>query len=403
MTEALPLDGIKVLDVSTYIAGPAAAVVLGDYGADVIKVEQPGEGDPNRTIIGIPSYPKSAVNYPWQMDARNKRSIALDLKHESGRAALDRLIPHGRRARHQLPAARARAPAAARGGRGAPQRAADLCIADGLRRGRARSRPGRVRLHRLFRPLRPRSIRCATTASRRTSPCRPRATGPPPWRSSPASCWRSIAASGPARAPRSRPRCWPTACGRTGSMRRPRSCGAFLPQRPPRDRPRTALANLYRTRDDRWLQLSIVQEETMWPRVCRAIERPELEHDARFAEHADAPGQRGRPDRHPRSGVRDRHRRRMASAPQGQPADLQPHRPPPGPGERRAGRRSRRGHPIGQPGDAAHPRRPDPARLRRAASGRPGAGLGQHTDEILREAGFSAAEIAELRSIGAAA
>jgi formyl-CoA transferase len=92
MSEALPLEGIRVLDVSTYIAGPAAAVVLGDYGADVIKVEQPGEGDPNRSMVSVAAYPKSEVNYPWLMDARNKRSIALDLKHASGRAVLDRLI-----------------------------------------------------------------------------------------------------------------------------------------------------------------------------------------------------------------------------------------------------------------------------------------------------------------------
>jgi len=93
MSEALPLAGIRVLDISTYIAAPAAAVVLGDYGADVIKVEQPGEGDPNRTTITIASYPKSQVNYPWLMDSRNKRSIALDLKHAAGRAILDRLVP----------------------------------------------------------------------------------------------------------------------------------------------------------------------------------------------------------------------------------------------------------------------------------------------------------------------
>ena len=91
MSEALPLAGIRVLDISTFIAAPAAAVVLGDYGADVIKVEQPGEGDPNRTTITIASYPKSLVNYPWLMDSRNKRSIALDLKHEAGRAAPIRL------------------------------------------------------------------------------------------------------------------------------------------------------------------------------------------------------------------------------------------------------------------------------------------------------------------------
>src|SRR6266481_462214 len=93
MTEsALPLAGLRVLDISSFIAAPAAAVVLGDWGADVIKVEGP-DGDPNRTIMHDSSnYPKSTINYPWQMDSRNKRSIVLDLKKPEARAALDKLI-----------------------------------------------------------------------------------------------------------------------------------------------------------------------------------------------------------------------------------------------------------------------------------------------------------------------
>ena len=89
---ALPLAGLRVLDISSFIAAPAAAVALGDWGADVIKIEGP-EGDPNRTIMNdSPSYPKGDVNYPWQMDSRNKRSLVLDLKKPEARAALDRLI-----------------------------------------------------------------------------------------------------------------------------------------------------------------------------------------------------------------------------------------------------------------------------------------------------------------------
>jgi len=81
MTESpLPLAGLRVLDISSFIAAPAAATVLGDWGADVIKIEGP-DGDPNRTIMNdSANYPKGAVNYPWQMDSRNKRSLVLDLK-----------------------------------------------------------------------------------------------------------------------------------------------------------------------------------------------------------------------------------------------------------------------------------------------------------------------------------
>src|SRR5947207_2171829 len=93
MTEpGLPLAGLRGLDISSFIAAPAAAVVLGDWGADVIKVEGP-DGDPNRRIMHDSSnYPKSEINYPWHMDSRNKRSIVLDLKMPEARATLDKLI-----------------------------------------------------------------------------------------------------------------------------------------------------------------------------------------------------------------------------------------------------------------------------------------------------------------------
>ena len=59
---ALPLAGLRVLDISSFIAAPAAAVVLGDWGAEVIKVEGP-DGDPNRSIMHDSSnYPKAEVN-----------------------------------------------------------------------------------------------------------------------------------------------------------------------------------------------------------------------------------------------------------------------------------------------------------------------------------------------------
>src|SRR5258708_38815922 len=93
MTESgLPLAGLRVLDISSFIAAPAAAVVLGDWAADGIKTGGP-DGDANRRILHDSSnYPKGEVNYPWQMDSRNKRSLVLDLKQPPARAALDRLI-----------------------------------------------------------------------------------------------------------------------------------------------------------------------------------------------------------------------------------------------------------------------------------------------------------------------
>src|ERR1700694_2799117 len=84
--------GLKVLDVASFIAAPAAAVVLSDFGAEVIKVEPPGSGDPFRHMPTHPGMPASQHNYCWMVEARNKRSIALDLKHPQGRDVLYRLV-----------------------------------------------------------------------------------------------------------------------------------------------------------------------------------------------------------------------------------------------------------------------------------------------------------------------
>ena len=149
-----PLAGLVVLDVSSFIAAPAAAVALADFGADVIKIEPPGDGDPHRNSFRNASYPPSDKNFPWQLDGRLKRSLALDLKNEK-RAARARAIDRARR-RHdrELPAAGARAPEAVLGRHRAHQPAPGLLLAHRLRRDRARSRPAGLRRHRLFRPLR---------------------------------------------------------------------------------------------------------------------------------------------------------------------------------------------------------------------------------------------------------
>ena len=92
-SEPLPLEGLKVLDISTFIAAPAAAVALADYGADVIKIEAPGEGDPHRhNYKRAATYPRSEHNFPLQLDGRLKRSITLDLKNEAARPIIEKLI-----------------------------------------------------------------------------------------------------------------------------------------------------------------------------------------------------------------------------------------------------------------------------------------------------------------------
>ncbi|SNT30983.1 formyl-CoA transferase [Streptosporangium subroseum] len=87
------LEGLHVVDLASFIAGPAAATVLGDFGADVVKVEPPHVGDTYRSLSRVPPNPHvEGINYPWQLDNRNKRSIALNLKSPGARPVLERLV-----------------------------------------------------------------------------------------------------------------------------------------------------------------------------------------------------------------------------------------------------------------------------------------------------------------------
>jgi crotonobetainyl-CoA:carnitine CoA-transferase CaiB-like acyl-CoA transferase len=86
------LSGLRVIDCGTYIAGPAAATILSDFGAEVIKIERPPLGDPFRMLFRMPGMPISPTDYNWILDSRNKKSIALDLSAEDGREALLKLI-----------------------------------------------------------------------------------------------------------------------------------------------------------------------------------------------------------------------------------------------------------------------------------------------------------------------
>ena len=81
-----------MLDVGTWIAGPVAATILADFGADVTKIEMPGMGDQYRMLSGSPAAPDADYEYLWQMDARNKKSLTLNLKTTEGMEVLLKLV-----------------------------------------------------------------------------------------------------------------------------------------------------------------------------------------------------------------------------------------------------------------------------------------------------------------------
>jgi len=86
----LPLMGVKVLDVSQVMAGPYSCMLLADMGADVIKVEPPGNGDQTRGAMGFKMKGPDSMGF-LNMN-RNKRSIAINLKSEAGKAILFKLV-----------------------------------------------------------------------------------------------------------------------------------------------------------------------------------------------------------------------------------------------------------------------------------------------------------------------
>jgi len=402
MTESsLPLAGLRVLDISSFIAAPAAAVVLGDWGADVIKIEGPA-GDPNRTMMtDSPNYPTATVNYPWEMDSRNKRSLVLDLKQPAARAALDRLLP-----------------------------GTDVLICNFPPLVREKLKLS----YEDVKPVNPRLIYASLTGYGESGPDRDRPgfdvtayfarsglldaqryEGGPPGVPGPAQGDRATAmslVSAILMALMHRTKTGEGSWVGTSLLGNGLwSCGviaqaalsnAFLPPRPPPDRPRSALSNIYRTRDDRWIQLTLVREDKLWAPICRAIGQPALADDPRFPTSEE----RRRRSAELATIVRDAFAAHdydhwvkalaeheitfgVISRAQDIPDDPQ-------------------AVACGAVVSTAIPDMPrtlsNPIRLGFAEQrvAHPAPSLGQHSSDILREAGFSAEEIEKLRTSGAA-
>jgi len=278
-------DGLKIIDCASFIAAPAAATVLSDFGADVIKIEPP-TGDAYRQTGLAPGQPATEHNFPWIVDSRNKRSIAVDLASADGKEILRRLCAD-----------------------------ADVFITN---------YPVRVRQKLGFdfaslEKLNPRLIYASfsgygdkgaeadkpgfdTTAwwARSGMMDAVRAAGSPPARSTGgmgdhpsslavlsgilmalyrrektgqgAEVTSSLIANG----------IWANAFLVQAAL-----CSAVFPERKPREHASNALATFYQCGDGQWLILSIHNEERLWPELVACVERPELASDPRFSTKTD--------------------------------------------------------------------------------------------------------------------
>ena len=286
MHDAPLLAGLKVIDAGSFIAAPAAATVMADLGADVIKLEPPG-GDPFRYLRHAPGNPPSEVDYGWLADNRNKRGLALDLKTEAGRGALYRLIRDTDVFVTNLPLA-ARERLAVGYDDLAPHN--DRLIYASLT---AYGEHGPERLNTGF------DSTALWARSGLMDMVRPAPDSPPakslPGMGDHPTAITLYAAIATALFRRER-------TGRGGYVAtnlmanglwwnalhaQAMLCGAEFPRRPGREDAPSALHNFYRTADGRWLQLVVIPEDKRWPRLARAVGRPDLIEDPRFAARAD--------------------------------------------------------------------------------------------------------------------
>jgi formyl-CoA transferase len=392
--------GLRVIDCASYIAAPAAATILGDFGADVVKVEPPGKGDAYRGLGSIPGMPPgSEHDWAWLLTGRNKRSLALDLKHAEAREAMHRLIA-----------------------------GADVFITN-------YPLPVRPRLgidHATLAALNPRLIYGSFTAYGEVG-AEAEKTGfdstaywarsglmdlvKPDTHSAPA---RSLPGMGDHPSASSLFGAIVTALYRrertgqgalvstsllanglwaNGCFAQAKLCGAHVIGRPPREAMPNACTNMYRCRDDRWFMLTVLNEERQFAPLLGALGRTELLDDARFATvaerhrnaHAltaifdaafasrDLADWRGRLDA---AGITfgivgtlddmmgDQQMRAAEAIVRFADLDLETV--------------SSAFHVSGEQKVAPHR----------------GPAVGEHTEEVLREAGYSAAEVARLRELG---
>ena len=193
-------SGLKVIDCATVIAAPVAAMMLGDYGADVIKIEAPGEGDMLRMLSHVAGTPEAGNEWFWQMDGRNKRGLVLDLKQAKGQEVLRRLVAECDVFITNQPSRGARVARAKVRRPRASKRTNDLCVADRLWRTGSRTCAQGLRPARVLGPKRAHGSDAGTRNSTHPGPGRAWATTPPVSPCMPASSRRSCTANARAKA-----------------------------------------------------------------------------------------------------------------------------------------------------------------------------------------------------------
>jgi crotonobetainyl-CoA:carnitine CoA-transferase CaiB-like acyl-CoA transferase len=92
MSEKYLLEGIRVVELATFVFGPAAGTILGDFGADVVHIEHPQIGDAYRYLPQLRPLPECDENYCWILTSRGKKSIALDVRSDEGHAVAVDLV-----------------------------------------------------------------------------------------------------------------------------------------------------------------------------------------------------------------------------------------------------------------------------------------------------------------------
>ena len=280
-------EGLRVIDCSSFIAAPGSATVLSDFGADVIKIEPLGAGDPFRNVARMPGTPKADVNYGWLLDNRNKRGLALNLAKPEGLAVLKRLVQRTDVFITNFPlAVRKKLDVSYESLAVLNERLIYASFTGYGEEGEEAAKPGFDMTAWWARSGLMDGVRVDAEAA----PARPNTgMGDHP---SAISLFAAIAVALYERERTGRG----TQVGSSlianglwsnGFMIQAALCGATFFPRPPRQRLFNALTAYYRCRDGRWLILTILNEERQWPVLARCMGVESLVDDPRFAKQSD--------------------------------------------------------------------------------------------------------------------